>query len=234
MNRHLSLLAVAACALTLGGCDKKEAPQQAAPAPVATRPADPMDGIELHPKVRWAADKYAPISPEQAQAIASLANALASGDADKAKSVLEAADQAVLADLIAFGEWADQTKGIEEVRVCVLSQNEDKTVSLGLGVQDALGAYMVAWKGADAGSAWVFSGMAIEPVTAASTAMLEGAELKAPVIAGAAVETQIVAAKNPAAADKKEGGGSTPGGSTPGDDEKEAPSNRPFSKPPPQ
>lgn len=233
MNRHLSLLA-AACGLMLVGCDKREAPQQAAPAPVVSKPVDPMDGIELHPKVRWAADKYVPVSPEQAQAIAALANALAAGDADKAKSVLDSADQAVLSDLIAYGEWADQTTGIEEVRVCVLSQNEDKTVSLGLGLQDALGAYMVAWKGSDSGSAWVFSGMAIEPITAASAAMLEGAELRAPVIAGAAVETQIVTAKNPNAAEKKEGGGSSPSGAEPGEDERDKPSERPFSKPPPQ
>lgn len=215
---------LAAATVALSGCDKKEEKQQAA-APVAVRAVDPMEGIELHAKVQWP-DKYRPASAAQAQAIASLLNALASGDAEKAKAVLEAADREVLADMIAFGEWTGETGGLEAVRVCVLKESDDKTaLTLGIGVQDSLGAYILAWKAAPGADPMTFSGMAIQPVTAASVAMLDDAELVPPVIASAAVETKLTSTANPAdvASSSSSSGGGGPGES--------APPRRPFEKP---
>ncbi|MFM9957487.1 MAG: hypothetical protein ACKVZJ_05395 [Phycisphaerales bacterium] len=184
-------------ALMLPGCGKQEeAPQQAAP--VAVREADPMEGITLHAKVQWNTEKYRPANAAQAQAVAALANALASGNADDAKGVLDEADRALLADMIALGEWTSQTGGIEAVRVCVLKESEDKAVlTLGLGIQDALGAYVLAWRGNNSASPITFSGMAIQPVTADAVAMLDDAELRPPQIAAAAVETKITKAVDP-------------------------------------
>lgn len=213
-----------AAGVVVPGCGKKEeaAPQAAA---VAAKAEDPMEGIAglLHAKVQWP-EKYRASSAVQAQAIVALANAIASGDAEKAKGVLETADRDLLADMIALGEWTSQTGGVEGVRVCVLKESDDKTsVTLGLGVQDSLGAYMIAWKAPSGTDAVTFTGMAIQPVTAAAVAMLDDAELKAPVVAEAVRETKIASTANPADIAAKEAGG---GGSSP-----ETPVNRPFSKP---
>ncbi len=231
MNRCILTpsLAVAGAGLVvsagLSGCGKKEeAPPL--PAPVATRVADPMDGITLHEKVQWP-DKYKPATAAQAQAVAALANALASGDAERAKGVLEPADRDLLADMIALGEWTSQTSGIEAVRVCVLRESEDKaSLILGLGVQDGLGAYILAWNGNNAADPITFAGMAIQPVTASAVAMLDDAPLNPPVIAAAAVETKIAQTVNPAdLASASSGGG--PSGDSPS-----SPPRRPFQKPP--
>lgn len=229
MNARTALpcvMLLLAAGSVLPGCGKKEeaAPQTAAP--VTAKIEDPMEGIDLHAKVQWP-DKYRPSTAAQAQAIAALANALASGDAEKAKGVLDGADRDLLNDMIALGEWASQTGGIDAVRVCVLKEADDKThLTLGLGVQDSLGAYMLAWKAPLAGDAVVFSGMAIQPVTAASVAMLDDAELKAPSVAEAVKETKIASTVNPGdIAAKEAGGGSSPGGGSPSP-------GRPFQKPP--
>jgi hypothetical protein len=211
-----------AAGVVVPGCGKKEEAAPA-PAPVAAKVVDPMEGIDLNAKVQWP-DKYRASSAAQAQAIAALANAIASGDGEKAKGVLETADRDLLADMMALGEWSSQTGGVEAVRVCVLKESDDKThVTLGLGVQDSLGAYMIAWKAPASGDAVTFTGMAIQPVTAASVAMLDDAELKAPMVAEAVKETKIASSANPADIAAKEAGGGSPGS--------EAPVNRPFSKP---
>lgn len=227
MNRSIAVSAsMLAAAAMLPGCGKKEDQSQQTSAPVAVKVADPMDGITLHAKVQWP-DKYKPATAAQAQAVAALANALASGDAELAKGVLDQADRDLLADMIALGEWTSQTGGIEAVRVCVLRETEDKaTLILGLGVQDALGAYMLAWNGNNGADPITFAGMAIQPVTASAVAMLDDAELKPPVIAAAAVETKIAQTINPAdVASAASGGG--PGGDAPS-----GPARRPFQKPP--
>ncbi len=218
------MLLVAAGAV-MPGCGKKEEAAPQASAPVVARVEDPMEGIELHAKVQWP-DKYRASSAAQAQAIAALANAIAGGDAEKAKGVLDAADRELLSDMIALGEWTSQTGGIDAVRVCVLKESDDKTqLTLGLGVQDSLGAYVLAWKAPLGAEGVTFSGMAIQPVTAASVAMLDDAELRPPVVAEAVKETKIASSVNPADIAKKEAGGSSSpgGGDSPG---------RPFQKPP--
>ncbi len=196
----------AALALAAGlliGCDKKKEQQPVAAAPAPVKAVDPMEGIDLDAKVQWP-EKHRPNTPEQAQAIAALANAIARGDAEGAKGVLAESDREVLANLIEFGDWASQTKGIEAVRVCVLTEGDDKkSFTLGLGVQDKQAAYMLAWKGnqSENGTAWSISGMAIVPTTAASVAMLDDAELVAPTVAAAAVERAIF--NDPKPGDKK-------------------------------
>lgn len=216
---------LASAGLVLVGCGKKEEAPQQNSAPVAVRQADPMEGITLHAKVQWP-DKFKPATAAQAQAVAALANAIASGDADAAKGVLDQADRDLLADMIALGEWAGVAGGIEAVRICVLRESEDKAVlTLGLGIQDGLGAYMLAWRGNNGADPITFAGMAIQPLSATAVAMLDDAELLPPVVAAAAVETKIAQTVNPgdiAAASA----GSGPGGSDP------APARRPFQKPP--
>ena len=216
----------AVLAAVVAGCGKKE-PPPAPPPPPVVRQVDPFDGLDMDPKLQFP-DKVKPSTHELAEAVVALGNALAKGDAAKAEAVLDASDKAILKELVDLGDWADQTKGIQAVRVCVLIEGDDKnSCKLGLGVEDSLGAYMLAWKGSKSGPSWIFSGMAIQPLTAARVSMLDGVELAPPTIASAAKEVKILT--TPKADDKSPGGGGG-GGDSPG-----GPSNEPdpYKKPTP-
>lgn len=176
-------LAALAGAIALGavaGCEKKAPP----PPPVVTSTAPPaptwsLEDIDMDARVQFPEGKV-PSSLELAEAVAALASAIASGDEKGMSEVLDATDREVLRDLVGSGEWKSGTSGIEAVRVCVLSEGDDKkSATLGLGVQDKDGAFMLAWTGREAGT-WRFQGMAIMPLLADRVAMLDDQALLEP------------------------------------------------------
>lgn len=177
-HRTLVLTAVLVVCAGVASC-KEEAPP---PAPVVSAPPpppppDPMENLPLHPKVQFPADR-APSTRELAVAIATLASAFAKGDASAAQSVLDR-DAADLIDLmVASGEWKQGTTGIEAVRVCVLKETKDTEIAtVALGIQDADGAYLLAWRGSTATGAWEFEPMPLNDTEAAQVALLDGSPI---------------------------------------------------------
>jgi len=178
--RFLSLGAIV-CASALIGCEKK-APPPPPPVVTSTEPAQPewfIEDLDMDARVQFPQGK-APSSQDLAQAVANLASAIASGDHSSMQSLLDVADREVLKDLVGSGDWKSATSGIEAVRVCVLTESEDKkTATVGLGVQDKDGAFMLAWT-ADSPGSWRFRGMSILPMMADRVAMLDDRELLEP------------------------------------------------------
>lgn len=177
------LTVAGACVLSaMAGCGEKEAPKPKNSGGGMAAPADPKPrasaaSIKTHPKVQFP-DERMPDSPEMAQAIADLAAAIASGSADGLKAIASPADRLVLEMLVASGEWKRRSDAVKVVRVCVINQPVDGPMQVGLGVQDSSGAFLMGWTGADAGGAWSFANMPIEPRVAADALALDGAELK--------------------------------------------------------
>ncbi len=178
--RFLALGAIA-CAAALVGCEKK-APPPPPPVVTNTEPAEPewfIEDLDMDARVQFPQGK-APSSQELAQAVADLASAIASGDDASMQPLLDVADREGLKDLVGAGDWKSATTGIEAVRVCVLTEAEDKkSATVGLGVQDKDGAFMLAWT-ADQSGTWRFRGMAILPMMAERVAMLDDRELLEP------------------------------------------------------
>lgn len=168
----------------LSGCgqEEEEAPP---PPPVRTTQAPPpkidtMSGIMLDPRVQWPEENH-PSTVELAQAVADLVNALAKADANAFMERLAPEDAALTRELVNFGLWQQQMKGIEAVRVCVLNETSADTAELGIGLQTAKGAYMIAFRG-QTSSPWVFRGLGIADIEAPRVAMLDGSPLTLPMI----------------------------------------------------
>jgi len=165
-------------AAPLGGCGGEKQEEQAAapaPRPAPIEPADPLAGVELDERVEFPPQR-APESPELAEAIADLANALAAGDADRFAQRLTEPAEAVLRDLEQRGDWGSATASIETVRVVAVDARES-FANLGLAVQEPEGAYVLAWQGEPGMQGWRFSGMAIAPRSAALASELDGVDL---------------------------------------------------------
>lgn len=178
---RLLTLSAAAGVAALAGCEKK-APPPPPPVVTSSAPAEPtwlIEDLDMDARVQFPQGK-APSSQSLAQAVADLASAIASGDDKSMQPLLDAADREVLKDLVGSGDWKSSTSGIEAVRVCVLTESDDKkTATVGLGVQDKDGAFMLAWTGTESGS-WRFQGMSILPMMAERVAMLDDRELLEP------------------------------------------------------
>ncbi len=166
-----------ACAL--GGCDKPAPPPPppAAPAPVQT-PAPQqasLESVELDPRVQFPEERL-PYDQALAEAVGTLASAIARGDDEAMSRLLDPPAEAVLAELVERGEWESQTKGIELVRIVAL-EGAEADAKVGLAVQDPKGAYLMAWEGRRAGDAWIFTGLATTEQTAARASDLDGVAL---------------------------------------------------------
>lgn len=175
-------LSLALLAGTLAGCEKKKAPPPPPPppAPVAVAPTWSLEDIAMDPRVQFPENRT-PSTRELAEAIAKLATAIITGNDRDMTTLLDPIDHAVMSDLVSSGGWTDGTTGIEAIRVCVLEEGEGKTTCrLGLGVQDKLGAYLLAWSGASGGGQWTFQGLAIVPQFAERVAALDGASMIEP------------------------------------------------------
>jgi hypothetical protein len=174
----VAAFAMALSALGAGCSGEEEAPAPVVVAPPPPPPVDPMANLKLHAKVQFPAER-APTTPELAQAVATLASALAKGDAAGAKAVLDGDASELIDAMVESGEWKTGTEGIEAVRVCVLSETSDATgATVGLGVQDEQGAYLLAWRGSAVDGVWRFEPMPLINTEAAQVALLDGSAME--------------------------------------------------------
>ncbi len=169
---------------SLSACEKKKAPPPPPPPPppVAAAPDWTLEDIKMDPRVQFP-ESRTPSTRELAQSVADLASAIITGNDTEMSSLLDPIDHAVMSDLVSSGGWKDGTSGIEAVRVCVLEEGEGKnSCRLGLGVQDKMGAYLLAWTGSASGEDWMFQGLAIVPQLADRVATLDGVAMVEPTI----------------------------------------------------
>lgn len=165
------------------GCEKKETTSSqrggsqgmAVRSPVAPRVN--ISDLRLHPKVQFPEERI-PADPEEAQAVADLASAVASGDADALRALVSPVDATVLGMLVDSGQWSRQVEATQVVRVCVINHPADGSWQVGLGVQDSLGAFLMGWEASGSGRPWTFASLPIEPRLASSAVELDGVELK--------------------------------------------------------
>jgi hypothetical protein len=221
MLRAASIAAL--CALAgVPGCEEKKAQPEVAPAPPPPppKPRASLDGVKLHPKVQFSEDAL-PSSQEAVNAIAALANALASGDAAAMAQVIDQRDQAVLKVLVETGEWQRQADALKVVRVVSLRDENDSGFQVGLGLEDEGGAFLTGWQASGSADVFTFGGMAIEPRFAMAARELDGAELTLLELpTGNAVAVAVLKAAEPVIEevdDEKKAGssGSSGGGSKP-------------------
>lgn len=183
--RGVALALASASLAALLGCGGSEssssqnAPQQSAPPPRAYEPPPPassLAGVTLHEKVQFPRERL-PSTQEATDAVAAFASALASGDHAEFASMLAPVDRAVLNPLVASGEWRRLTDAITVVRVCVVSEPSAGAVQLGLGIEDAQGAFLSAWEGTPSTQGFLFTALAVEPKTASKASDLDGSAL---------------------------------------------------------
>ena len=159
------LAAALAGAVLFGGCSKPPPPPPPAPKKVeAPPPPEPvrvdslLQTMKADARVQFASSA-APTDETLARAIISFADALARGDADKFKSMLDPGGKAVLDKLVAAGQWEESTgKSVEAVRVAKFTQSGDSGVVM-LAIQEPRGAYPLSWAVAKAAGTVVFTAM---------------------------------------------------------------------------
>ena len=186
--RKLSQAATAVGALSLTaaiiGC--AEEPPPPPPPPPAPKPEppppDPMENVRLDDKVTFPDHIILP-SPEVAMAAAALANAIAEGDDDALRSAIVPSDHSILDALIAGGLWGENTESIEAVRLCAVEDNID-SVSIGIGVQDDRGAYLLAWETGSHNN-FLWQSLDVDLQTASRVSELDDASLFPRVVAEA-------------------------------------------------
>jgi hypothetical protein len=111
--------------------------------------------------------------------VADFAAAFANGDARAADSMMAPADRAVLDRLEETGEWGESTGDVELVRLVSLTEGEGGSITLGLAVQDAQGAYLLAWSGIETASGYEFTALPVEPTSVPNARALDGVDLQA-------------------------------------------------------
>lgn len=183
-DNHTRLGLALACLtlpVVLSACGKKE--EQTAdsgaytPAPVAPPPAPrlrPAD-LGLAPKVQFPAELM-PVNEDEARGVASLANAVADGDADALAAMLDRADAALLAELRESGDWESSTAAASAVRVVAL-ESTGASVRVGLAIEDAAGAYLLGWEGTQSRGAWSFRALPVVSPPASKASDLDGVAL---------------------------------------------------------
>jgi len=200
----------------MSGCGGEEEPPPPPPRVTQAPPprVDVMAGIELDPRVQWPEETH-PSTPELAQSIAKLANALARADADAFADMLTPEDAMLTRELVTFGLWQKQIERVEAIRICVLNEISSSNAELGIGLQTPSGAYLIAFEGRTS-SPWVFTGLGITNIEAPRVAMLDGSPLLRPQIPG---KVEIIQLDDPKEPDEEElvpgsGGGGAPMGPT--------------------
>jgi hypothetical protein len=171
--------------LMSAACGKKETKKPQASTPsgggmVSSVPEDrgvTLTGVKLHAKVQFPEERL-PTTQERADAIAGLASSIAGGSADALQSLIAERDKLVLDMLVKSGQWKRQADAVRVVRVCVINESSPGVFQVGLGVENAGGAFLMGWDAVESAGAWSFSNMAIEPRFASSAGGLDGSELK--------------------------------------------------------
>lgn len=123
-----------------------------------------MDSMKPDARVSYP-QAHAPVDESLARALVTLADAFAKGDADKLRSMLDTSAQTLLDGMLASGDWASETKRIEEVRVIKLGEEPgDSAESTGgaatFAIQIPGAAYTLGFRGTKTGSNWIFTGAA--------------------------------------------------------------------------
>jgi len=139
---------------------------------------NPLKDLDLDPKVEFPMINQ-PSSRDIAEAVASLSGAIASGDSKTLYGMLDEPSKAILDDLVEAGVWEESTNSLTKVRVSALEE-DDESIRVGLGIEDANGAYLLGWSGERVGGGWLFAGIALEtPAIASTAAGLDSASLAA-------------------------------------------------------
>jgi len=139
---------------------------------------DPLQGLTLDERVEFPAIN-APSSRSVAESVAALAGAIAQGDAKSLHSMLDKPSQTILDQLVESDAWRLATDSITKVRICSIEE-DGQTIRVGLGIENADGAYLLGWEGERVGSGWLYAGIALEtPMAAETAAQLDGSSLLA-------------------------------------------------------
>lgn len=158
------LCACAGVALGAVGCEEKKtskpAPTNVTPPPPPPPPRATLDGVKLPAKVRFPEERL-PSRQETVDAVVELATAIAGGRSEALAALLGESDKKVLETLVASGAWKDQAQSIKLVRVCVINETSDTGFQVGLGIEDASGAYLSAWESSGAGESLRFAALPI-------------------------------------------------------------------------
>ena len=206
-------LALMAGTLALGaGCEKKKKPAPPPPPPPKPKVVipDPVDvnavAQQLHADARVNfPSANAPADRSLAVGVVKLADALAKGDADRMKSLLEPGSQTILDDLVSSGGWAEGTKPIGQVRIVAVSNTDQAHADsslIGTAIQGDDGAYLLAWHGRRNGDSWVFAAAACQGDKKSRASDFDGVSI---VGAGDAPPAAEASAKAPKASTSRSG-----------------------------
>lgn len=139
---------------------------------------DPLKGLTLDERVEFPVIN-APSSRSVAESVAALAEAIARGDAKALHPMLDKPSQTILDQLVESDAWRSATGSITKVRICSIEE-DGQTIRVGLGVENADGAYLLGWEGERIGSGWLYAGIALDtPMAADTAAQLDGSSLLA-------------------------------------------------------
>ncbi len=180
------LAAAVLAGAALPACEKPAPPPppppkrtEAPPPPEPVRADALLQTMKADARVQFP-QSAAPTDETVARAVIAFADALARGDSDKFRTMLDPGGQAVLDKLVANGEWDDSTgKAIEAVRVSKVSGSASGG-TLTLALQEARGAYPLQWAYATAAGAVVFTGLQSPNVVRPRASEFDGGNLPAP------------------------------------------------------
>lgn len=154
---------------------QRSGPSEPQPPPEPEPEPVDVESLVNHELVQFP-QAQAPTDESLARAVVNLASAIASGDAQAMRDLLDSPAQAVLEQLVDQGRWGSATSAINVVRVCSL-QAQDQSAKVGLGIEDNEGAYLLAWEGRRAAGRWRFTGLPVPEATASSASELDGVSL---------------------------------------------------------
>lgn len=167
-------MARAVCAMTavsvlgLASCKKEEpAPPPPPPPPPKVEAPKPLDAgsvlqsMNVDARVEFAEDA-APVDRGLAEAAIRLADAIAQGDDEALRGMLDRSDHVALDKLIGDGQWYEATGKIEAVRIVSIDggarlDRAPERAEVGLAVQDPDGAYIMLWAGRKVLDDWMFT-----------------------------------------------------------------------------
>jgi len=177
-RRTDSLLHAGACmtaalvgSLFVAACEKPAPPPPPPPPKKAEAPPPPepvrtdslLQTMKADARVQFP-QSAAPSDEVIARAVISFADALARGDSDKFKTMLDPGGKAVLDKLVAGGQWEESTgKSVEAVRVAKLTASADSGVLM-LAIQEPRGAYPLAWAVSKVAGTAIFTALPISNV----------------------------------------------------------------------
>lgn len=174
MTRHRTAILAGAIAGLAGAlltsCKKEEPPpppqrprQTRAPEPEPVTVADLLAQEGADARLQFPQEQ-APRDEEFARAVIRFGDALASGDADALRTMLDRDGKNVLDTLTSQGTWYESTGKIDAVRVVYTEGNSGSAV---FAVQEPGAAYLMGWNAEKAGDSYVFKAAPTQRATRA-------------------------------------------------------------------